>query len=333
MKKYLISGGAGFIGTNMVRRLLKEGNEVTVVDDYSSGKFENILPFKTNKKFTIIESDICSFNDKTVYDRVINLASPASPIAYQMNPVQTMLTNVQGTYNLLGLAFLSNARFLQASTSEVYGDPQVHPQTEDYWGNVNCYGTRSCYDEGKRCAETLVFDFQRVAALDARIVRIFNTYGPHMAVDDGRVVSNFIVQALLDKPLTIYGDGSQTRSLCYLDDTIEAILTVLEGSYTRPLNVGNPVENTMLELANAVWDEVEKTDGSEPPQRRYRRIQKSHYLEQGPKLSYLPLPLDDPKQRQPDISRIKGLYGWSPKVKLAKGLAKTVKYFKETLAC
>jgi UDP-glucuronate decarboxylase len=310
MNNYLVTGGAGFIGHHMVKRLLKEKNRVVVVDNLSSGSEANIEEFKSNKNFEFRQADICDYKDDDKHNFIINLACPASPIQYQMNPIQTMLTNVQGTYNMLGLAFLKGARFLQASTSEVYGDPQIHPQPEEYYGYVNSYGPRSCYDEGKRAAEALIFDFQRVVSLDCRIVRIFNTYGPNMAADDGRVVSNFIVQALNGKPLTIYGDGKQTRSFCYVSDTVEGILKVLYGDYSLPLNVGNPIENTMLELAQ----EVIATVGNDKS-----------------KVKYYTLPVNDPKQRCPDISKISQLYDFKPKVALSKGLSKTVDYFSLTI--
>jgi UDP-glucuronate decarboxylase len=311
-RTYLLAGGAGFIGSNMVKRLLRQGHQVTVVDNLSTGNEKNLEPFMQEPLFDFVQADICDYNDDQSYDRIINLACPASPIQYQLNPIQTMLTNVQGTYNLLGLAYIKNARFLQASTSEVYGDPSVHPQPEEYWGNVNCYGPRSCYDEGKRAAEALVYDFQRVVSLDSRIVRIFNTYGPNMAINDGRVVSNFVVQALLGKPLSVYGDGSQSRSFCYVDDTIEAILRVLEGDYKQPLNVGNPVEFTMLELANEVIEAIGKKT-------------------QDADIQYFTLPQNDPKQRRPDISKMKQLYDWKPKITLKQGLKKTVAYFSQAI--
>ena len=305
--RYLVAGGAGFIGSHLVEKLsAKKANHIRVVDNYSTGSERNHV---IAKNVEYVNADVCDYRDTEKYDRVINLACPASPVAYQLNPIQTMLTNVQGTYNLIGLAYLAKARFLQASTSEVYGDPTVHPQVEEYWGNVNSYGPRSCYDEGKRAAETLVYDFQRVANLDARIVRIFNTYGPNMAKDDGRVVSNFITQALQREPITIYGDGSQTRSFCYVSDTVEAILRVLEGGYTKPLNVGNPTESTMLQLATEVI-----------------RATKSKS-----ELVTMPLPENDPKQRCPDITKIKKLYKWQPTVFLEPGLEKTVAYFKKVL--
>ena len=306
-KSYLVAGGAGFIGSHLVERLLKERNKVTVVDDLSTGSANNIAKFKDTVGFEFRKEDVCNYNDSDSYDFVINLACPASPVHYQTNPINTMLTNVQGTYNLLGFSFLKGARFLQASTSEVYGDPSIHPQPESYWGNVNCYGPRACYDEGKRAAETLVYDFQRAAQLDARIVRIFNTYGPNMAVNDGRVVSNFIVQALKGNPITIYGDGQQTRSFCYVTDTVDAILKTLHGSYAAPLNVGNPNEYTMMELAQAVLEAVGASDSQ---------------------ISYFTLPQDDPKQRKPDISKIYELYGWEPTIMLDKGLSDTVQYFR-----
>ena len=307
---YLVAGGAGFIGSHLIKRLLKEGNLVTVVDNLSTGSLQNIKPYLKKREFEFVNADICDYNDNEHYDVIMNLACPASPVHYQTNPIQTMLTNVQGTYNLLGLAYLKKAKFFQASTSEVYGDPTVHPQPEEYWGNVNSYGPRSCYDEGKRAAETLVYDFQRVVGLDARIVRIFNTYGPNMAVNDGRVVSNFITQALQGKPLSIYGDGSQTRSFCYVSDTVDAFLKVLEGDYTAPLNVGNPSEYTMLELAQSVLKAVGETES---------------------KIAYFTLPQDDPRQRKPDISKIYEKYGWKPTITLDKGLSNTVKYFRKVV--
>ena len=310
-KNYLVAGGAGFIGSNMVKRLLKEGHSVTVVDDFSTGSEKNLTAFIAEPNFDFVKADVCDFNDDQDYDYVINLACPASPVHYQTNPIHTMLTNVQGTYNLLGLAYTKGARFLQASTSEVYGDPNIHPQTEEYWGNVNCYGPRACYDEGKRAAESLVYDFQRVVQLDCRIVRIFNTYGPNMAKNDGRVVSNFIVQAIQGKPLTIYGDGLQSRSFCYVDDTVEAILRVLEGTYTQPLNVGNPDEYTVQELATAVMAAVGNSSST---------------------FNYYTLPQDDPRQRKPNITKMTQLFDWTPKTKLDKGLKNTVKYFKELLS-
>jgi len=301
----LVAGGAGFIGSHLVGALLeqKKRHSITVVDNYCTGSKDNHLRSADVK---YVEADICDYKDTVKYDRIINLACPASPVAYQTTPIQTMLTNVQGTYNLLGMAYLCKARFLQASTSEVYGNPLEHPQVEEYWGNVNSYGPRACYDEGKRAAETMIYDFQRVAQMDCRIVRIFNTYGPRMAENDGRVVSNFIMQAIKNDPITIYGDGSQTRSFCYVSDTVEAILRVLEGKYERPLNVGNPKENTVLELAGAV---IKATKS------------KSNIVSK-------PLPVDDPLQRCPDISKMKKLYHWEPIVNLKDGLAKTVKYFK-----
>jgi UDP-glucuronate decarboxylase len=319
-RKYLIAGGAGFIGTNMVKRLLGEGHYVTVIDDLSTGSEKNLEPFIAEPYFDFVKADVCDYNDSENYDRVINLACPASPVHYQTDPIHTMLSNVQGTYNLLGFAYLKKARFLQASTSEVYGDPSVHPQPEEYWGNVNCYGPRSCYDEGKRAAESLVFDFQRVVNMDARIVRIFNTYGPNMAVNDGRVVSNFIVQALKGEKLTIYGDGSQSRSFCHVDDTVEAILRVLEGDYSKPLNVGNPGEFTMLELAKAVLKATGK---------KGKKLFNGDLLEAN--IAFYTLPQDDPRQRRPDISKIKNLYGWEPKITLSEGLKSTVEYFKDAL--
>jgi UDP-glucuronate decarboxylase len=306
---YLIAGGAGFIGSHMVKRLLKEGHRVTVVDNLCTGSEDNIKKFLKIPNFKFVNADICSYDDSEKYDRIVNLACPASPVHYQANPIQTMLTNVQGTYNLLGMAYLKGARFLQASTSEVYGDPSVHPQPEEYLGNVNCYGPRSCYDEGKRAAESLVYDFQRVVQLDARIVRIFNTYGPNMAINDGRVVSNFIVQALKGDKITIYGDGQQTRSFCYVEDTVDGILKVLEGDYNKPVNVGNPDEYTMNQIAETIL----KITGSKSG------------------IAYFTLPEDDPKQRKPDISKIYQKYGWEPTITLDFGLNYTVKYFKRVV--
>lgn len=303
--KILLAGGAGFIGTNLVKRFLKDNkNKITVIDNYCTGSVNNHIK---DKRVVYINADICDYRDSESYDYVLNFACPASPVAYQSIPIQTWLTSVQGTYNLIGLAYLCKAKYFHASTSEVYGDPAISPQVEEYWGNVNCYGPRSCYDEGKRAAEALIYDFQRVVNMDAKIIRIFNTYGPYMARNDGRVVSNFIVQALENKPITIYGDGEQTRSFCYVDDTVEAIIRVMSGEYNQPLNVGNPDEFTMLELA----EKVLKITGSNS------------------NIVKMPLPIDDPKQRKPNIDKIYNLYDWHPEIKLESGLKRTIKYFKD----
>jgi len=305
--KYLIAGGAGFIGTNLVRRLIEKEQEVLVLDDYSTGSPVNLPTHPKLKVWEYKIQDIDklfrgTFDD---VDRIINLACPASPVAYQEQPLHTLDTSFNGTTKLLEVASYTGARFLHTSTSEIYGDPKEHPQTEEYWGNVNCYGPRACYDEGKRVAESLIYEYQQVP-VDARIVRIFNTYGPYMAMDDGRVVSNFIVQALRRQPITIYGDGSQTRSFCYVDDLLDGLLHVLEGDYSRPINLGNPSEFTIRELATVVCEVVGVPDSL---------------------IEYKPLPQDDPKQRRPDISKMKELYGWEPRYTLRQGIQKTVRYF------
>jgi UDP-glucuronate decarboxylase len=303
--RILVSGGAGFLGSHLVDRLLEIGHEVVVVDNFLTGSKENIAHILNNPKFELIRHDV-TFPLYVEVDGIFNLACPASPIQYQKNPVQTFKTNVHGAINLLGLAKRIRARFLQASTSEIYGDPIISPQTEDYWGNVNPIGIRSCYDEGKRAAETLTFDYHRQFGLDIRVARIFNTYGPRMAKDDGRVVSNFIVQALQGKPLTIYGDGSQTRSFCYVSDLIEGLVKLFFAeSVYEPVNLGNPTPINMKELA----DEVISLTGSNS------------------KVEYRELPKDDPKQREPNISKAKSLLGWSPKVERVDGLRKTVAFF------
>lgn len=310
MKNYLIAGGAGFLGSHLTKRLLSEGNYVTVIDDMCTGSYENIRLLFGNDNFDFISHDI---NDRNLvslfrsdsFDGIFNLACPASPIHYQNIPIQTTLTCVIGTNNLLELAVKHKCKILQASTSEVYGDPQISPQPESYVGHVNSYGPRACYDEGKRAAEALFYDYKRVHNVDTRIVRIFNTYGPNMCIDDGRVVSNFIVQALRGDDITIYGDGSQTRSFCYVDDLIGAMLTVWNSNAETPVNIGNPSEFTMLELAEKVL-----------------KITNSRS-----KITFLPLPADDPKQRRPDIQKAKTL-GWEPKIDLENGLEKTVEYFK-----
>jgi len=309
--RILVTGGAGFIGSHLCERLLSEGNEVICLDNFFTGRKENIFGLLDNHKFELVRHDVTEPILLEV-DQIYNLACPASPVHYQYNPIKTVKTNVMGTINMLGLAKRVKARILQASTSEVYGDPIVHPQTEDYWGNVNCIGLRSCYDEGKRVAETLMMDYHRQGHVDTRIVRIFNTYGERMLENDGRVVSNFIVQALRGQELTIYGDGSQTRSFCYVTDLVDGLIRLMNtesDDIHLPVNVGNPGEFTMKELT----DEVGKATGREI------------------KISYLPLPQDDPKQRQPNIERAKKLLGWQPTVPLAEGLKKTVAYFAERI--
>lgn len=305
--RILVTGGAGFIGSHLCERLLKNGDEVICLDNFFTGRKANILHLMDSRNFELIRHDVTEPILLEV-DQIYNLACPASPIHYQFNPVKTVKTSVMGTINMLGMAKRVKARILQASTSEVYGDPLVHPQPENYWGNVNPIGLRSCYDEGKRVAETLMMDYHRQNGVDTRIVRIFNTYGERMLENDGRVVSNFIVQALRGKPLTIYGDGTQTRSFCYVSDLVEGIIRLMNTEAENihlPVNLGNPDEFTMNELA----DEVAKATGKEI------------------KLDYLPLPPDDPRQRKPDISRTRQLLGWQPQVKLAEGLKHTAAYF------
>jgi UDP-glucuronate decarboxylase len=303
--RILVTGGAGFLGSHLADRLLEMGHEVVAADNFYTGSKENIAHLLKNPKFELIRHDV-TFPLYIEVDGILNLACPASPVQYQKNPVQTLKTSVHGAINMLGLAKRTGARFLQASTSEIYGDPTISPQTEDYWGNVNPIGIRSCYDEGKRAAETLTFDYHRQFGLDIRVARIFNTYGPRMARDDGRVVSNFIVQALQGKPLTIYGDGSQTRSFCYVSDLIEGLVKLFfaEKIY-EPVNLGNPTPINMKELA----EEVISLTGSNS------------------KVEYLDLPKDDPKQREPNISKAKSLLGWSPIVERSEGLKKTAAYF------
>jgi len=302
----LITGGAGFLGSHLCERLLNDGHEVICLDNYFTGRMQNVAHLRDNRNFELLRHDVTEPILLEV-DRIFNLACPASPVHYQFNPVKTIKTSVMGAINMLGLAKRVHARILQASTSEVYGDPAVHPQKEDYWGNVNPIGIRSCYDEGKRVAETLFMDYHRQNAVDIRIVRIFNTYGPRMLMNDGRVVSNFIVQALRGEDLTIYGDGNQTRSFCYVDDLIEAFVRMMDqDEIIGPVNVGNPGEFTMLELAHAVLEQT----GSKS------------------KIVHMPLPGDDPKMRRPDITLAKNTLGWEPKVNLYDGLQKTVEYFK-----
>jgi len=305
----LVTGGAGFLGSHLCERLLNDGHEVICLDNYFTGRMANVAHLRDNRCFELIRHDVTEPILLEV-DRIFNLACPASPIHYQFNPVKTIKTSVMGAINMLGLAKRVYARILQASTSEVYGDPAVHPQTEDYWGNVNPIGIRSCYDEGKRVAETLFMDYHRQNNVDIRIVRIFNTYGPRMLPNDGRVVSNFIVQALNGEDLTIYGDGSQTRSFCYVDDLIEGFVRMMnQDKIIGPVNIGNPGEFTMLELAKEVLD----LTGSKS------------------KIVYKPLPGDDPKMRRPDITLAKEALGWEPTIPLRKGLEKTIVYFDNLL--
>jgi len=309
-KKTLITGGAGFIGSHLCERLLAMGHDVLCVDNYFTGTKKNVAHLLEHPLFEVMRHDV-TFPLYVEVERIFNLACPASPIHYQFDPVQTTKTSVHGAINMLGLAKRVKARILQASTSEVYGDPEVHPQPESYWGRVNPLGIRSCYDEGKRCAETLFFDYFRQHQLDIKVIRIFNTYGPRMHPNDGRVVSNFIVQALRGEDITIYGDGKQTRSFCYVDDLVDGMLRMMETEkgFTGPINLGNPGEFTMLELA----EKVLSLTGSKS------------------KLVHRTLPQDDPKQRKPDISLAKAKLEWTPKVNLDDGLKETVAYFKRTL--
>jgi UDP-glucuronate decarboxylase len=307
-KRILVTGGAGFIGSHLCRRLLDEGHEVLCVDNFFTGRRQNIYELLDNRNFELLRHDI-TMPLYVEVDEIYNLACPASPIHYQYDPVQTTKTSVHGAINMLGLAKRLNARILQASTSEVYGDPDVHPQPESYWGRVNPIGIRSCYDEGKRCAETLFFDYHRQDKVDIRVIRIFNTYGTNMNPEDGRVVSNFIVQALTDKDITIYGDGSQSRSFQYVDDLVEGMVRMMnnQNGFIGPVNLGNPDEFTIKELAEKVLEHIPKTKS---------------------KIVYKDLPADDPRQRQPDISLAKKQLGWTPSIKLDDGLEKTVKYFR-----
>ena len=311
-KRCLVTGGAGFLGSHLCKRLLIEGNEVIAVDNFYTGTKDNIVELLDNPNFELVRHDI-TFPLYVEVDEIYNLACPASPIHYQLDPVQTTKTSVHGAINMLGLAKRLKAKILQASTSEVYGDPQVHPQPESYLGNVNVIGPRSCYDEGKRCAETLFFDYYRQYNLRIKVARIFNTYGPNMQPNDGRVVSNFIMQALQDKPITIYGDGSQTRSFCYVDDLIEAFFRLMDSpdDFTGPINTGSPVEFSIKELAEKI---IKLTDSKS-------------------KLVYEKLPDDDPIQRQPDINLAKEKLGWEPKIHLEEGLIMTIHYFENLLKC
>ena len=305
----LVTGGAGFLGSHLCERLLDQGNEVICLDNFFTGRKKNVSHLLKYPEFELIRHDVVD-PFKLEVDRIYNLACPASPIHYQFNPIKTVKTSVMGTINCLGLAKRVGARILQASTSEVYGDPEIHPQVESYRGNVNPIGLRACYDEGKRCAETLFFDYHRENEVDIRVVRIFNTYGPRMLPDDGRVVSNFIVQALKNEDITIYGDGSQTRSFCYVDDLIEAMMLVMEQEDTvGPINIGNPNEFTIRELADSV---LLKMDTSS-------------------KITEKELPADDPTQRKPDISLARNILNWEPKINLNEGLDKTIPYFKKII--
>ena len=309
-KRVLVTGGAGFIGSHLCARLLDEGNEVLCVDNLYSSRKRNIAHLLDHPMFDFQRHDV-TFPLYVEVDEIYSLACPASPVHYQRDPVQTTKTSVHGSINMLGLAKRTNAKILLTSTSEVYGDPEIHPQVETYWGNVNPIGIRSCYDEGKRCAETLFFDYRRQHGMDAKVVRLFNTYGPRMALDDGRVVSNFIVQALKGEEITIFGSGEQTRSFCYVDDTVEALLRMMDtpAEVSGPVNVGNPGEFTMLELAR----EVLELTGSRS------------------QITFLPLPSDDPRRRKPDITLARELLDWQPHTPLSEGLRPTIDYFRNEL--
>lgn len=309
-KRVLVTGGAGFLGSHLCERLINDGHDVICLDNFFTGSKDNIAHLLSNPFFEVMRHDV-TFPLYIEVDEIYNLACPASPIHYQYDPVQTTKTSVHGAINMLGLAKRTGAKIFQASTSEVYGDPLIHPQPESYWGNVNPIGTRSCYDEGKRCAETLFFDYYRQHQLKIKVARIFNTYGPRMHPGDGRVVSNFIVQALKNEPITIYGEGNQTRSFCYVDDLIEAFIRFMdtENEITGPINLGNPNEFTILELAKIV---IQMTSSKS-------------------ELKLLPLPSDDPKQRQPEISLAQNTLGWQPQVALRDGVARTIPYFQELI--
>lgn len=306
--RVLVTGGAGFIGSHLIDRLMVQGHEVVCLDNFYTGHKRNLLKWLDNPYFELIRHDITE-PIRLEVDQIYHLACPASPVHYQYNPVKTIKTNVMGTLNMLGLAKRVKARFLLASTSEVYGDPDVHPQPEEYRGNVNCIGIRSCYDEGKRVAETLAFDYYRQNNVDIRVARIFNTYGPRMLENDGRVVSNFVVQALRGIPLTIYGDGSQTRSFCYVSDLVEGLMRLMNNEYIGPVNIGNPGEYTILELAKTIQTMVNPDT----------------------ELVYKPLPQDDPKQRQPDITRAKTWLDWEPTIPLQEGLKLTIEDFRNRI--
>jgi UDP-glucuronate decarboxylase len=308
MKKILVTGGAGFLGSHLCDRLVSQGHHVLAVDNYFTGSKKNIEHLLDSKNFEIIRQDICIPLYVEV-DEIYNLACPASPYYYQLDPIQTMKTSVIGAFNMLGLAKRTGAKILQASTSECYGDPEVHPQPETYWGNVNPIGIRSCYDEGKRAAETLFMDYHRKHSVDTRIIRIFNTYGPRMNLNDGRVVSNFVVQALQGQDITVYGDGTQTRSFCYFEDLLDGMMALMASDYHQPVNIGNPGEFTMLELAQKV-------------------IQLTGTASQ---IVFQDLPQDDPRQRKPDITLAKEILNWEPAVDLDQGLVKTIEYFRSIL--
>lgn len=310
LRKILVTGGAGFLGSHLCTRLINEGNDVLCVDNFFTGSKRNVSHLLSNPSFELMRHDV-TFPLYVEVEQIYNLACPASPVHYQFDPVQTTKTSVHGAINMLGLAKRLKATIFQASTSEVYGDPEIHPQVESYWGRVNPIGIRSCYDEGKRCAETLFFDYYRQYALDIRVARIFNTYGPKMQINDGRVVSNFIVQAIKNENITIYGDGMQTRSFCYVDDLIDGFLKFMNKtpSITGPVNLGNPGEFTMLELAEEVLSQTKSKS----------------------KIIFKPLPEDDPRQRQPDITIAKKELNWQPKVSLRDGLKETISYFKHEL--
>ncbi len=309
MKRILITGGAGFIGSHLCERLLSEGNDIICLDNFFTGSKDNIRHLLENDHFELVRYDITKEYYAEI-DQIYNLACPASPIHYQYNPIKTMKTSILGITNMLGLAKRCKATILQASTSEVYGDPQVHPQKEDYWGNVNPIGLRSCYDEGKRAAETLMMDYKRQNNVDSKIIRIFNTYGPRMAENDGRVVSNFIVQALKNENITIYGDGSQTRSFCYIDDLVDGMVKMMNTpDFTGPVNIGNNIETPIIDFAKMI---IELTNSSS-------------------KITYKPLPSDDPTKRKPDISLAKEKLNWSPKTETKDGLVKTIEYFENKL--
>jgi UDP-glucuronate decarboxylase len=310
MKKILITGGAGFIGSHLCKRLLQDGNEVICVDNFYSGSKQNIVELLNHPYFELIRHDI-TFPLYVEVDEIYNLACPASPIHYQRDPVQTTKVSVHGSINMLGLAKRTKSKILLASTSEIYGDPEVHPQSEDYRGNVNPIGPRACYDEGKRCAETLFFDYHRQHNLNIRVVRIFNTYGPNMQINDGRVISNFIVQALKNEPITIYGDGSQTRSFCYVDDLVEGLIKMMDNSenFIGPVNLGNPIEKSVIEIAELILKLIKSKS----------------------KIEFRPLPQDDPKRRCPDITLAKNKLQWQPEISLEDGLVKTIEYFKSVM--
>lgn len=310
VKRILVTGGAGFLGSHLCERLAQEGNDVVCLDNFYTGTKDNVSHLLNDPHFELIRHDIVN----PVYlevDEIYNLACPASPVHYQLNPIKTIKTNVMGVINMLGIAKRAKAKILQASTSEIYGDPEVHPQKESYWGRVNPVGIRSCYDEGKRAAECLMMDYRRQNGVNSKIARIFNTYGPRMAVKDGRVVSNFIIQALQGSEITIYGDGKHTRSFCYVDDMVDGLIRMMNSpdEFYGPVNLGNPEEFTILELAQKIIKLTKSTS----------------------KISYQPLPMDDPTQRKPDISLAKDKLGWSPKMNLEKGLIKTIEYFRNVL--